>query len=73
MLDASNKWISLISRWAAADGVVVQNLAACLQATASWARILALVADASLVLLAFAADHTLRSAVGWRSNVSLDA
>jgi hypothetical protein len=73
MLDAANKWISLISWWATADGVVIQNLAARLQATASWARILALVVDASLVLLAFAADHALWSAVWWSSNVSLDA
>lgn len=57
------------SRTARADGTVVDDLAFGVLSAGSWARVDALLVDASPVGSALGADHTLRSAARGRTDV----
>lgn len=67
--DAAEERITSVSRGAAANGIVVDDLAVCVLATSAWTGVLALLIDARRVLSAVRAHHAFRSTLRWAARV----
>lgn len=65
--NASDERISFETFGAAANGIVVDNLALCSNTTTAWTRVLALLITACLITRAVGTNATLGSTRGWSS------
>lgn len=71
--DALREWIADVLTGTVADGIVIKDLAVSVQAAQAWARIAALLIDASEMNRTLRADEALRTTMRRRALVSRTA
>lgn len=67
--DATNEWIAAEAKHTTTNGIVVDDLTACVLAARTRTRIFALLIDARHILSAFRTDHTFGTTIGRSANV----